>query len=73
MEGLSKEDISRRFQELVLKALYLWLIWQCIKVRMNGADYTGSEKSINGLSRYMFAQPELRNKDVKLIWFTFVR
>ena len=70
MDGLSKEDISRRFQELVLKALYTGSSGNVLD-RINAVRQGGN--SDNGLSRYMFAHsPELRNKDIKLIWWTFV-
>jgi len=70
VDSLSKEDISRRFQELVLKALYTGSSGNVLD-RINAVRQGG--KSTNGLSRYMFAHsPELRNKDVMVIWWTFV-
>ena len=68
VEGLSKEDISRRFLELVLKALYLGSSGNLF-VRMMSPKYSATND--HGLSRYMF-EHDLFNKDVKVLFFTFV-
>jgi len=68
VDGLSKEEISRRFLEIVLKALYLGSSGNLF-VRMMAPKY--SPTNDHGLSRYMF-EHDLLNKDVKVLFFTFV-